>query len=75
MYRGEQDAERFFENRKVLIEDLLLEVLGAGRHEDPAAAEIAGMRYASVLPVPVPASARSTPPSAKTADAASAISS
>jgi hypothetical protein len=36
---------------------------------------IAGIRYASVLPVPVPASARRTPPLAKTFETASAISS
>jgi hypothetical protein len=40
---------------------------------DPLAQQV--MQALAVFPVPVPASARSTPPSAKTADAASAISS
>jgi hypothetical protein len=41
----------------VLVEKLLLKILRAGGDDDALAGErIAGIRYASVLPVPVPAS-------------------
>ena len=51
-----QRSEMLLQERDVLVEELLLQILRTGGDHDARPERIAGTRYASVLPVPVPAS-------------------
>ena len=61
--RGSRVPSARAERREVLVEDLILRCACRWRSARGVPDSTAGTRYASVLPVPVPASAISVPPS------------